>query len=168
MSNETFNMNNRKIKILLGTYEVTGVSATEGALSFSGAELFSDLSQGLNVTTITYSANVTVNIGLKLNAGSPSNTVLQAFANARYNANTGLLPDSISLPASGLMNDIPLSIIFMKNSGIPTFSFLTKAYTISNMIDLDVPYAATTNYNRDWSIKATFEPQDILGAAVTQ
>lgn len=168
MSNQTYNMNPRNVVILLGTYKIGGISAKEGALTFSGEEAFSDLAQGLNVTTITYAANVTLNIGLKLNAGSESNTVIQAFANARYSSNTGLLPDVISVPASGLMNDIPLSISFIPPSGIPTFALLTKSYTISNMVDLEVPFTASKNYDRDWIIKATFEVQDILGAAVTK
>lgn len=168
MSNQTFNMNPRNIKIMLGSYEVIGISAKDSAISMSGSQEFSDLAQGLNVTTITYAANVTMNISLSINAGSPSNTVLQAYANARYSANTGILPDEISLPASGIMNDIPFVISFISNSGIPSFIFPTKSYTIANMADLDIPYIASSTYDRAWDIKATFEPQDILGAAVTK
>lgn len=168
MTNQVFNMNPRNIQVILGTYSIDGFSAKEDALTFAGAELFSDLAQGLNVTTVTYSANVTLNIGMKLNGGAPANNIIQAFANARYQANTGLLPDEISLPASGIMNDIPLIIIFTPQSGVPSFILTTKSFTIANMVDIGIPYAASTTYDREWTFKATFEPQDILGAAVTK
>jgi hypothetical protein len=168
MSNQVSNMNPRNIQVILGTYSIDGFAAKEDALTFSGAELFSDLAQGLNVTTVTYSANVTLNINMKLNAGAPANNIIQAFAAARYNANTGLLPDEIALPASGIMNDIPLIIIFTPPSGIPSFILTTKVFTIANMVDLGVPFAASTTFDREWSFKATYEPQDLLGAAVTK
>ena len=166
MSNQARNFNPRNFKVQIANYEILGFSAKEDAITISGMEKFSSLSQGMDVTTTTFTANVTMSVNLKLNSGSPSNSVIQAFAAARYFAGTANLPEEITTPASGLLSDIPFTMYAHKD-GVPSFVLATKAWTITNMADLNVPYKATENLDREWNIELTFEPQDLMGALVT-
>ena len=164
-ANVTNVLNPRNINFFIGTYEVTNFANADDAMTFSTNSDLSNLAQGLNATTITYAANVSVNLKIKLLSSGPDNDIIFAFAQARYQANNGLLPDGLA-PVGTLLNDIPLTIYF--NSPLASsFQLITRSYTITNIADFNIPYSGPDRLEREWNFKFTLEVQDLLGAFST-
>lgn len=166
MSNVTNVFNPRDVDFRIGPYQITGFSAAENAIEYASPELNSDLVQGLNATTIVYGANISINITIRLLSSHVDNTYLFGFMSANYFSNNGLFGQISSAAASTVASALPLTI-YVNNPNGPSFAIATQSFTITNVIDANMPFVATTRMEREWRFKATFEIQDIYGQIAT-